>query len=57
MIVNIIAITVIVLWAAFVLYSVLKSKINQKKSGLPSGCYSCSAYKTGMCKHNCKAQK
>ncbi len=57
MIVNIIAITVIVLWAAFVLYSVLKSKINQKKSGLPSSCYSCSAYKTGMCKHNCKAQE
>ena len=57
MIANIIAVTLIALWAAFVVRSVVKSKQKQKKTGVPSGCYSCKAYQNGTCKSHCEAKK
>ncbi len=57
MIANIILVSLIVFWAGFVLFSVLKKKRREKKSGIPVGCYSCKCFQSGMCKFHCEAKK
>ena len=54
MIANIIICAVIVFWAAFVLFMILKKKRIEKKTGIPGGCSCCGSFKNGMCKSHCE---
>ncbi len=57
MIANILIIMIIVFWVGFVIFSVLRKRKKEKKTGIPMGCYSCPVLKNGKCPKHCEAKK
>ena len=48
---------IIVFWVGFVIFSVLRKRKKEKKTGIPMGCYSCPVFKNGKCPKHCEAKK